>query len=266
VFWYGGKPDQGGPDGYGVLPGTEARPLTAEIDRSAIVTDENGNAVRWLLSAQRDVGVNQISYHYTTIHYQYGANGWVAQASCTPSASVLCAKHTYLSSIDYTEAADVAPAPNGDAEYEVTLLRESQVHPGSAVRADPVVNAIGGFVDLTTDRLARVEVRHGDYTVLPTPDADGNEQRSARTYNQLAVRYDFGYATGPFGKSLLNAVSQVGSDGTTSATHTLTYYDRVSTGPDSYDGFASPANWHTGSDLHDRLLLDSNAAIGALGS
>ena len=266
VFWYGGKPDQGGPDGYGVLPASPARPLTAEIDRSAIITDENGNAVRWLLSAQRDVGVNQISYHYTTIHYQYGASGWVAQASCASSASVLCATHTYLSSINYTEGAEIAPAPNGDAEYEVVLLRDSQVHPSSAVRADPVVNAKGGFVDLTIDRLARVEIRHGAYTVLPHPDADGNEQRDPRTYNQLAVRYDLGYTTGPFGKSLLSTVSQVGSDQTTSATHTFTYNDRVSTGPDSYDGFTGPTNWNTGSDLPDRLLLDSNAAIGALGS
>jgi RHS repeat-associated protein len=265
VFWYGGKPDQGGPDGYGLL-GDPNSTLTPEIDRSAIITDENGNGVRWLLSAQRDVGVNQISYHYTTIQYQYGANGWVAQASCTPSASVLCAKHTYLSSINYTEAATVAPAPDGDAEYQVVLQRESQIHPDSPVRADPVVDAKGGFIDLTTDLLARVEVRHGSYTVLPDPDPDGNEQRTDRVYDQLAVRYDLGYTTGPFGKSLLSTVTQVGSDQTTSATHTFTYYDRVSDGSDGYNGFAAPTDWDTGSDLPDRLLLDSSAAIGALGS
>src|SRR5436190_4491520 len=188
VFWYGGKPDQGGPDGYGLL-GDPNSPLTPEIDRSAIITDENGNAVQWLLSAQRDVGVNQISYHYTTVQYRYGANGWVAQTSCTPSSTVLCAKHTYLSSINYTEAATVAPAPDGDAEYQVVLQRESEIHPNSPVRADPVVDAKGGFIDLTTDRLSRVEVRHGSYTVLPDTDPDGNEQRTPRIYDQLAVRY-----------------------------------------------------------------------------
>ncbi len=41
------------------------------------------------------------------------------------------------------------------------LQRESQVHPNEPVRADPVVDAMGGYVDLTIDRLARVEVRHG---------------------------------------------------------------------------------------------------------
>ena len=266
VFWYGGKPDQGGPDGYNYLDDDKESSLNLEIDRSAIVTDEHGNAVRWLLSAQRDVGVNQISYHYTTIQYQYGADGWVAQDNCAPSADVLCAKHTYLSSINYTEGADVAPAPDGDAEYEVVFLRDSQVRPSSPVRADPVVNAMGGFVDLTIDRLARVEVRHGAYTVLPDLDADGNEQRTARTYDELAVGYDFDYATGPFGKSLLSAVSQVGHDQTTSATHTFSYHDRVSTEAGGYDGFATEKEWDTGEDLPDRLLLDSNAAIGALGS
>ncbi|MFL5734672.1 MAG: SpvB/TcaC N-terminal domain-containing protein, partial [Chloroflexia bacterium] len=135
VFWYGGMPDQGGPDGYGIVINHQDPPIHPQIDRSAIVTDEHGNGVRWLLSAQRDVGVNQISYHYTTIQYQYGANGWVAVASCTPSGNVLCAKHTYLSSINYTEGAKVAPAPDGDAEYQVVLQRESEVHPNSPVRA-----------------------------------------------------------------------------------------------------------------------------------
>ncbi|CAA9362455.1 MAG: hypothetical protein AVDCRST_MAG93-7739, partial [uncultured Chloroflexia bacterium] len=282
VFWYGGKPDLGGPEGYAPLDDNDTTPHKPEIDRSAIITDEHGNQVRWLLSAQRDVGVNQISYHYTTIEYRYGASGWVAQANCTPSTTVLCAKHTYLSSINYTEAAVRAPAPDGDAEYEVTFLRDSQVNPGSAVRSDPVVDAKGGFVDLTIDRLARVEVKHGSYTVThkqgERKDANGqtikdtngepiifDEERSDRDYNQVAVRYDLGYTTGPFWKSLLSSVTQAGNP-TTSATHTFTYHNRVSNGGTSYDGFTEPIPWNTGSDLPDRLLLDSNASIGALGS
>ncbi len=266
VFWYGGLPDQGGPDGYNYLDDDTGTSLTPTIDRSAIVTDEHGNGVRWLLSAQRDVGVNQIRYHYTTVNYANGASGWVEQASCTTSDTTLCAKHTYLSSIDYTEGADVAPAPNGDAEYQVVLLRDSQVHPNATLRADPVVDAMGGYVDLTIDRLARVDVNHGNPIVLPNPDADGNEQRGPRTYDQLAVRYDLGYTTGPFGKSLLTTVTQVGSDATTSATHTFSYYDRVSKAGGGYDGFGTAEDWNTGSDLPDRQFLDSQAAIGALGA
>ncbi|HSB85974.1 MAG TPA: SpvB/TcaC N-terminal domain-containing protein, partial [Ilumatobacteraceae bacterium] len=262
VYWYGGQPDQGGPDGYNYLDDDPSNDLTPTIDRSAIVTDEHGNGVRWLLSAQRDVGVNQISYHYTTIHYQYGAAGWTNVGtdddSCTPSDTVLCAKHTYLTSINYTEAADIAPAPDGDAEYEVVLTRDHS-------REDPVVDAMGGYVDLTVDRLSRVDVYHGDPIVTGT-DAEGNETRDPRTYNQLTVRYNLDYGdAGAFGKSLLRSVSQVGSDGATSATHEFTYYDRVSTA-DGYDGFETTHNWNTGSDLPDRELLSSDVAIGALGS
>ena len=264
VFWYGGQPDQGGPDGYNYLDDDPDNDLIPEIDRSAIVTDEHGNGVRWLLSAQRDIGVNLIRYHYTTLYYIFGSGGWTAVTSCTSSSDILCARHTYLSSITYTEAADVAPAPDGDAQYKVVFLLESEVSPGATVRADPIVDAMGGYVDLTIDRLARVEVRYGDYTVL-APDAEGNEQRSPRTYNQLTIRYDLSYTTGPFGKSLLSSVSQVGSDGTTTATHTFTYYDRVRDG-EEYAGFHGAKAWHTGGDLPDRQLLDLEAAIGALGS
>jgi RHS repeat-associated protein len=264
VYWYGGMPDQGGPDGYNYLSDPQ-HPITPTIDRKAIVTDANNNAVRWLLSAQRDVGVNQISYHYTTVNYAYGGSGWTVVPTCTSSGNTLCASHTYLSSIDYTQAATVAPAPDGDAEYHVVLQRESEVNPGAVARADPVVNAMGGYVDLTIDRLARVDVYHGNYTVTGT-DAQGNETRADRIYNQLAVRYDLSYSTGPFGKSLLTSVSQVGNDASTAAAHTFSYYDRVTQTGGGYDGFAGPTTWNTGSDLPDRLLLDSNASIGALGS
>ena len=259
VFWYGGKPDQGGPDGYGKLPDTPARPLEPQIDRSAIITDENGNGVRWLLSAQRDVGVNQISYHYTTLQYQYGASGWTNVSSCTPSDTVLCARHTYLTSINYTEAAEIAPAPDGDAEYEVVLTRDS-------IRTDPVVDAMGGYIDLTADRLTRIAVNYGAPVITGT-DSAGNETRAPRNYNQLTVRYDLNYGdAGVFGKSLLRSVTQVGRDGVTSAAHSFTYYDRVSTAGGGYDGFATPVDWNTGSDLPDRQDLSPDVAIGALGS
>jgi YD repeat-containing protein len=264
VYWYGGQPDQGGPDGYNYLDDDDTTSLIPTIDRSAIITDEKGNGVRWLLSAQRDVGVNQIRYHYTTLHYQFGAGGWTPVTGCTSSSTVLCARHTYLSSINYTEAAGVAPAPDGDAQYEIRFVRERQLNP-SLVREDPIVDGMGGYVDLIIDRLARVDVYYGAYTVLPDPDAGGNEQRAPRVYNQLAVSYRLAYETGPFGKSLLKSVSQVGSDGITAATHTFTYYNRIEDGG-VYSGFHGPKNWTTWDDLPDRQILDTQAAIGALGS
>ena len=77
VRWYGGHPDNGGPDGK-IRKDANDTPLT--IDRSAIVTDENGNAVRWLLSAERDIYVNLTRYRYDTVRYRHGASGWVEDA------------------------------------------------------------------------------------------------------------------------------------------------------------------------------------------
>ena len=130
VFWYGGKPDQGGPDGYNYLDDNPTNDLTPTIDRSAIVTDENGNGVRWLLSAQRDVGVNQISYHYTTVHYQFGAAGWtnvgqlhavghrrsapstpISPASTTPRRPTSRRRRTVTPSTRSCSSARITPAP-----------------------------------------------------------------------------------------------------------------------------------------------------------
>ena len=90
---------------------TPDNPLHPTIDRSAIVTDENGNAraVVAVGAARRRRQPDQLPLHDR--HYRYGANGWAHRPVAPLRRHVLCAKHTYLSSIDYTEAADVAPAP-----------------------------------------------------------------------------------------------------------------------------------------------------------
>jgi hypothetical protein len=258
VRWYGGHPDDGGPIGD-PLADTNG-PLT--IDRSAIVTDGHGNAVRWLLSAERDVGVNLIRYHYDKVTYANGANGWVKAPGCQPSDANLCAQHTFLSAIEYTAGAGKSGEPE-DPAYQVRFLRESDVNPSAPLRQDPFVDASAGYVDLMTDRLARVVVNHG---AINQPDP--NQPRQPRTYDQLAVRYDLGYATGPFGKSLLATVTQVGKDAATSATHSFEYYNHVTDPSGAYNGngFADAATWDTGDDLPDRVLLDSDVSIGALGS
>lgn len=251
IRWYGGHPDAGGPDGG-------PRSTGETIDRSAIVYDDNGNAVRWLLSAQRDVGVNQIRYHYATVTYARTTAGWTPQA-CDPNGSVMCGRHTYLSRIDYTEAAEVAPDPgwDGDAAYQVHLLRESTVNPSGTVRQDPIIDATGRYVDVVNDRLARVEVRYGEPRPLGAP----------RDYNKVAARYDLEYITGPFGKSLLSAVTQVADPPTGSARHEFAYENTVAGTGNNYAGLETTATeWNTGSDLADRLLLDSSVSIGALGA
>lgn len=56
IRWYGGFPDTGGPDGD--------RQPGKDLDESAVLRDGNNNIFRWALSAERDVGVNMITYQY----------------------------------------------------------------------------------------------------------------------------------------------------------------------------------------------------------
>ncbi|WP_154402237.1 SpvB/TcaC N-terminal domain-containing protein [Ornithinimicrobium cavernae] len=243
VRWYGGHPDVGGPEGG----------LTSQggIDRSAIVTDQDDNAVRWLLSAQRDVGVNLIQYHYTTIEYADGDSGWQVTSDCTESDTTVCGEHTYLSSIDYTAAAEVSGQP-ADPAYEVIFELEDVIH-----RSDPVVDASLGYVDVLVKRLAKVEVNHG------APDGG-----AARDHDNVAVRYEFAYEQGsrtPFEKSLLTSVTQSGGTADT-AVHTFAYHNEVGTRASSYGGFGDSATWNTGDDLRTRSMLDENVSPGAMGA
>ena len=264
VFWYGGKPDPGGPYGdrkFADIPdGTPAA-----IDTQSIVFDDDSNTVKWYLSAQRDVGVNQIRYYYTPVTYVRTASSWSPQAC---AANAMCGRHLYLDHIDYTEAAEVAPDPGwvNDAPYRVEFLRESTVNPTGTVRPDPIVDGSLGFVDVINDRLAQVVVMYGD------PKTD--EPRSPRDYNKLAVRYDLQYEVGPFGKSLLSRVGQISTTSSESAWHEFDYSDPlVRPAAGGYSGFGGPIDWNTAAgtssdgDIPDQSLLNiGNASVGALGT
>jgi RHS repeat-associated protein len=267
VFWYGGYPDDGGPTAY-----ARNAPLPNGIDRSAIVTDENGNQVHWLLSAERDVGVNLIKYHYRTLHYKNEGSGWVRTDSCVSSDSTLCAQHTYLSGIEYTAGAEASGQPE-DAPYHVQFLLESDIHKDAPVRGDTTVTAIGGYLDLTADRLARVNVYYqppvasanGRVYDPASPDTFAEADTTAPTA-KLMVRYDLTYDTGPFGKSRLISVSQIGSDATTSATHTFKYFDDVATADATtqkltYSGFGPETSWKPGNDNLNTNAINANAGV-----
>lgn len=260
IFWYGGQPDDGGPD---AAIRADKTPFVPTIDRSATVTDQHGNIVKWLLSAERDVGVNMMRYSYEKVNYRYTTTGWLKVASCTSSSSTLCAEHTFLSTIAYTGGAKKSGHAE-DPAYEIHFLRDSTVNPGSPVRSDPIISGMGGYLDLTIDRLARVEVRYGSPNHVT--QTDGSVLELARTYNQVAVRYDLHYSKGPFGKSLLASVDQIGADLTTKETHQFDYYDEVTNASGNYDGFGTTENWNTGNDLPARQMLTDEAQNGALGS
>src|SRR5437870_5702312 len=63
IRWYGGFPDDGGPD----VNAVSTKYPSLKQDPAAIQFDDKGNAYRWALSAQRDVGVNLIRYFYETV-------------------------------------------------------------------------------------------------------------------------------------------------------------------------------------------------------
>src|SRR6266542_2147013 len=251
IRWYGGFPDDGGPDVNAVstkyaCPTDPTHPENCSLkqDPSAILTDANGNGYRWALSAQRDVGVNMIRYFYETADGERVGNG-----------SKKVGKQLYLKSIRYTGASGVAPAPPDDAAYEVRFLRDGSISPAPTPRKDVLIDARSGSLQVTSDLLRRVEIWHG----APLGGAE-------RSYNILSRRYDLNYQEGAFGKTLLKSVDQVGSDGNVYAKHTFDYYDEVRTASGAYDGFeTTPTAFNTGTDNLTRTVLDTTnlSALGA---
>lgn len=236
IRWYGGFPDDGGPD----VNAVSSKYTSLKQDPSAILFDDKGNAYRWALSAQRDVGVNLIRYFYETV-----------PGKRVGSADASVGKELYLKSIRYTGAASVAPAPPDDAAYEVRFLRDADISPAPAARKDVLVSGRGGFLEVTSDLLRRVEVRFGK--------PNGGAPRS---YDQLSRAYNLNYQEGAFGKSLLKSVDQIGSDGKVYGTHQFNYYDEVRDATGAYHGFGTPVAWTTGTDnLQQNVLSPVNVSV-----
>jgi RHS repeat-associated protein len=247
VKWYGGTPDSGGP-----VPSTEAA-FAPTLDETAVIRNEAGHIVTWLLSAERDIGVNLIRYEYDTVEYEFDGADWqVFAGDCAPAAQ-LCGQHTYLDRILYTDATSSIADRNG-APYEIDFLRESEPFVGNTstlVRKDPIVDAGLGYVDVIVDRLARVEVKHG------VPPASGTN----RDYTAIAARYDFRYAEGRFGKTLLSTIIQGVDD---PHEHVIEYYDDL-TGTTTVAGFAAGEDWTTADDIDVATYLDETAEVSVLG-
>lgn len=247
IRWYGGYPDDGGPS-VGVA--SDAHPSLKQ-DPSAILFDDDGNAYRWGLSATRDVGVNMMRFFYQKTDGQR-----------VGSAQITAGRQMYLSRILYTAAATASPAGSEDPPYEVRFLRDGAISPAPAPRKDVIVSARGGFLQVTSDLLRRVEIWYGD----PLPEPPGDARRASRTvYDKLSRRYDLNYQEGAFGKSLLKSVNQVGSDGVVYGTHLFDYYDDVRDNAGAYNGFSPEVSWNTGSDnLQGNALAPVNlSALGA---
>ncbi len=229
VRWYGGLPDTGGPNAP-TIGGA------SQLDNSAVLRDDSGNIYRWALSAERDVGVNMVRYFYETVPGQrVGASGNTL------------GRQLYLSRIRYTENASLA---SGDAAYEVRFLRDAAVG-ASDLRKDVIVSARGGFPEVTSDLLRRVEVWFG----APNGGAE-------RNYNVLSRAYALRYTQGAFGKSLLSSIDQIGSDGTTYASNKFDYYNDVQDASGTYHGWGPEVTWNTGGDnLQQNVLTPVGTSV-----
>jgi RHS repeat-associated protein len=153
-------------------------------DAPTVLTDDTreniGNIFLWPLSEVRDPDGNTVVYCYER----------VVVAGSEPGHQL------YLASIHYTGYGD-EPGPHVVA-----------FHRGGG-RGDPIVEARGGFKQVTDQLLREIEVSYAGETV-----------RS----------YRLSYETGAFGRSLLTSVEQRGSTGSSFHTHTFAYDTEVRPG------------------------------------
>jgi RHS repeat-associated protein len=191
----------------------------------ARLTDAAGHVFRWALRETRDLLGNTVRYTYQTVSDPGVAGGTVAGIQL------------YLRSINYTGSGG-QPGP-----YTVTFVRDSEL-PGYTRRSDVLIDARGGFKMVTAELLSRIDV----------------------TFNGgLVRRYDLAYAQGAFGKTLLQAITHSGANGTALDMHRFTYYDEVRNGG-AYDGFAPAASWSIGDDGVTAGLLNQGQASALSGA
>lgn len=234
TYWWEVTDKRGTTRFYGGTP-------EGERDPQAILSDDNGNAVRWGLSAVRDISSNVMRVSYDKpVGQDVGAEDDDLGTGF------------YVRSILYTGS--LASVPD-DPAYEIVFLRDADLSPVLDRRPDVVVDASTGALEVTSDLLRRVEVRHGAQVA-------GGE--GARTYDELVKGWNLVYREGAFGKSLLDKVEQLGADGAVAGSHTFSYYDEVGYGSGSYDGFAGGKDWDTGDDLNQFLL--GPVGLSALGA
>jgi RHS repeat-associated protein len=247
IKWYGAFPDSGGPFGE---PGGRAAPERNDKtqDKGAILFDDDDNAVRWYLSAQRDVGVNFFRYEYDTVTYRASQQGegttWVKLPNDTCPDNTVCAQHVYLDKILYTGVGEQEITAAEDAAYEVNFIRRD------AKRVDGVLDATGGFLDLDQELLRDIEVRFVDT-------------------GELITRYRLDYTLGRFGKTLLTGVTQTGCAGggrddcstaaDQSSSHGFGYFDDIAT---AGNGFKQ-VEWDTRDDnMNKSRLVNRASALG----
>ncbi|MEM1358748.1 MAG: SpvB/TcaC N-terminal domain-containing protein, partial [Bacteroidota bacterium] len=130
-----------------------------------------------------------------------------------------------------------------EGPLEIRFVRDRQL--GEARRPDVRIDYSGGYKMVTADLLRRIEI----------------------TYRGEAVRhYELGYRTGGFRQSLLEKITEFGSDGSQLATHELAYHELPS---GNFSAFGAEEIWNTGNDNIEANILNPipgfTGEISALG-
>ncbi|MBN1208048.1 MAG: AHH domain-containing protein [Myxococcaceae bacterium] len=209
-YFYGGTPETG-----------------SESDSS--LRDDAGNVFRWALREIRDTHGNRVRFDYKTV--TWSAPGQVP------------GRDLYLDSAHYTLRMGETTAP-----YRVVFLREPACtsEGQSGCRPELIVSGRGGFKQVTSERLSRIEVY----------------------YRQTLVRaWQLQYDQGPFGKSRLRTLTQFGVNNQPFAgnVHTFDYFDEVTETSNVYRGFDPLESWNAGGEKPDTGLALPDEMYDALG-
>ncbi|WP_257456314.1 SpvB/TcaC N-terminal domain-containing protein [Archangium lipolyticum] len=187
---------------------------------AACLMDDAGNVFRWALREIRDTHGNRVRFDYDTV--TWSAPGQVP------------GRDLYLSSAHYTLRVGEDTAP-----YRVVFLRELG-------RPDLIVSGRGGFKQVTSERLSRIEVH----------------------YRQTLVRaWQLEYDPGPFGKSRLKTLTQFGVNNRPfpGNVHAFEYFDEVTETGSVYRGFEPERLWNAGAEKPDVGLALPDGFYNSIG-
>ncbi len=193
---------------YGGGPETDSPTLNSTL------VDSNANVFHWAIQETKDLNGNSIKYNCERISHTGLVGGTV------PGFQL------YLTSIEYTRYQPNGVSTLEPGGYLITFTRDSQL-PDYVERPDVMINTRGGFKRVTAELLKRIEVTH---------------------LGELVRAYDLNYIEGPFKKTLLESVTQIGEDASEFHTNSFEYFnDDVLREDGNYNGFGAQKDWNTGS-------------------
>ena len=179
---------------------------------AAVLTDGAGNIFKWALRLVQDTNGNTIHYNYA-LRNDSGIGDGTAGVQGT---------ELYIQAIDYTGQGSTPGA------YTVQFQRDWDLH--EARRADPIINARGGFKMVTADLLRKIQVSYSGQPV--------------RSYELI---YKPG-SQNAYNKTLLATLKQYDTAGALFNQHQFNYFDDSRDTSGKYLGFTGGSSWNAGND------------------